>query len=180
MSNTEGRIDKDRYYLEIAKAVALRSPCTRANYGAIVVVNDAIVSTGYNGPIRGGVNCYEVGGCIKDVLELPHGTSYDLCPAVHAEENCIINAARNGGQVLGGTLYLYGINPKNNEILDAVPCERCRRAIINSGIKKVVAMSSNGEVKYYDVSDWIKEDTEKYITNLRLALEGKLKFQSKK
>lgn len=176
----QGRIDKDRYYLEIAKAVALRSPCTRANYGAIVVVNDAIVSTGYNGPVRGGVNCYEVGGCIKDVLNLPHGSSYDLCPAVHAEENCIINAARNGSQVLGGTLYLYGINPKNGETLDALPCERCKRAIINSGIKKVVAITGKGEIKYYDVSDWIREDTEKYITNLKLALEGKLKFPPEK
>ncbi len=180
MSELSGRIDKDRYYLEIAKAVALRSPCTRANYGAIVVVNDAIVSTGYNGPVRGGVNCYEVGGCIKDVLELPHGTAYDLCPAVHAEENCVINAARNGASVLGGTLYLYGVNPKNGEVLDAIPCERCRRAIINSGIKKVVALSSNGEIKYFDTSDWIKEDTETYLRNLRLAKEGKLVFKNER
>ena len=174
MSKYGDRIDRDRYYLEIARSVALRSPCTRANYGAIVVVNDAIVSTGYNGPVRGGVNCYEVGGCIKDVLNLPHGTAYDLCPAVHAEENCIINAARNGGQVLGGTLYLYGFDPKTDKVLDALPCDRCRRAIINSGIKMVVAMSADGEVKYYDVMDWVREDTERYIKNLRLALEGNL------
>ena len=84
-----GRINKDRYYLEIAKAVALRSPCVRARYGAIIVKHDAIVSTGYNGPVRGGINCYEVGECIKDILNLPHGKAYDLCPAVHAEENCV-------------------------------------------------------------------------------------------
>ena len=174
--SSSGRIAKDRYYLEIAKAVALRSPCTRANYGAIVVVNDAIVSTGYNGPIRGGVNCYEVGGCIKDVLDLPHGSSYDLCPAIHAEENSIINAARNGGSVLNGTLYLCGVNPKTGEIIDAVPCDRCKRAIINAGIKKVVTLGSNGEVRYFDVEEWIRQDTERYLRNLKLALEGRLKI----
>ncbi len=154
----------------------MRSPCTRAHYGAIIVVNDSIVSTGYNGPVRGGVNCYEVGGCIKDVLNLPHGTAYDLCPAVHAEENCIINAARNGAAVLGGTLYLYGINPKTGEVLDAQPCNRCKRAIINSGIKMVVTMTSSGEIKRFVVSKWVEEDTRTYLENLKLALEGKLKY----
>ena len=157
----EGRIDKDRYYLEIARAVALRSPCTRAKYGSIIVKNDAIVSTGYNGPIRGGVNCYEVGGCIKDVLDLPHGKSYDLCPAVHSEENCIINAARNGSSVIGGVMYLYGVDAVNGSILDAVPCDRCKRAIINAGLKMVITMTSSREVKKYDVSEWVKVDTEK-------------------
>ena len=175
-----GRIEKDLYYLEIAKAVSMRSPCTRAHYGAIVVVKDAIVSTGYNGPVRGGVNCYEVGGCIKDILNLPHGTAYDLCPAVHAEENCIINAARNGASVYGGTLYLYGIDPKTGEVLDAKPCERCRRAIINSGISLVVTMGRDGKIRYYEVEKWVEEDTEWYLRNLELALRGELDRLGKK
>jgi len=168
-----GRIGKKRYYLEIAKAVALRSSCTRAKYGAIVVRNDAIVSTGYNGPIRGGVNCYEY-GCIKDVLDLPHGRSYDLCPAVHGEENAILNAARNGSSVLGGTLYLYGLDPKTGRAIDSVPCDRCKRAIINSGIVKVVTIKANGDIVEYDVTDWIKHDIDRYLSNLERARKGEL------
>ena len=171
----QGRIEKDRYYLEIAKSVAMRSPCTRAHYGAIVVKNDAIVSTGYNGPVRGGVNCYEVGGCIKDVLNLPHGTAYDLCPAVHAEENAIINAARNGASVLGGTLYLIGVNPKNGELIGGEPCQRCKRVLINAGIERVVTLSRDGDIKYFEVNEWVREDTEIYIRNLNMAREGRLK-----
>ncbi len=171
-----GRIDKKRYYLEIARAVALRSSCTRAKYGAIVVKNDAIVSTGYNGPVRGGVNCYEHGACIKDILDLPHGKSYDLCPAVHAEENTIFNAARNGTSVLGGTLYLYGLDPKTGDILDSVPCDRCKRAIINSGIESVVAINKDGDIVEYDVREWVRMDTERYLKNLELAKKGLLKL----
>ena len=168
-----GRIGKKRYYLEIAKAVALRSSCTRAKYGAIVVKNDAIVSTGYNGPIRGGVNCYEY-GCIKDILDLPHGRSYDLCPAVHGEENAILNAARNGSSVLGGTLYLYGLDPKTGMAIDSVPCDRCKRAIINSGIVKVITINANGAIVEYDVEDWVKHDTDRYLSNLSKAKRGEL------
>lgn len=169
-----GRIGRKEYYLEIAKAVALRSPCIRAKYGAIVVKHDAIVSTGYNGPIRGGVNCYEH-GCIKDILELPHGKSYDLCPAVHSEENAILNAARNGSSVLGGILYLYGLDPETGAALDSVPCDRCKRAIINAGIEKVVAIMSNGDIVEYDVSEWVRLDTRRYLSNLENAKKGYIK-----
>jgi len=171
-----GRIDKDRYYLEIAKAVALRSPCVRARYGAIIVKHDAIVSTGYNGPVRGGINCYEVGECIKDILNLPHGKAYDLCPAVHAEENSILNAARNGASVLGGTLYLYGVDPKTGNTIYSEPCDRCKRAIINAGIVRVVTIDEKGNVIEFDVKKWIEEDTKKYLESYRLAKEGKLKI----
>jgi dCMP deaminase len=99
----EKRPPKDEYYLEIAKAVAQRSPCIRRKYGAVIVKNDAIVSTGYNGPARGVINCFEV-GCIKDLQNLPHGMAYEDCPGVHAEENAVVNAARNGSNVLGGIL----------------------------------------------------------------------------
>lgn len=171
-----GRIDKDRYYLEIAKTVALRSPCIRAKYGAIIVKNDAVVSTGYNGPVRGGVNCYEIGECIKDVLNLPHGKAYDLCPAVHAEENCIINAARIGASVLGGVLYLCGIDPKTNRIIYSEPCDRCKRAIINAGIVRVVTVDADGSMIEFNVEEWVKRDTENYLKTYNLAKEGKLKI----
>jgi len=170
-----GRIGKDRYYLEIAKAVALRSPCIRARYGAIIVKNDAIVSTGYNGPVRGGINCYEV-ECIKDILDLPHGRAYDLCPAVHAEENSIFNAARNGASVIGGTLYLYGIDPRSGKTIYSEPCDRCKRAIINAGLVRVVTINEDGSIIEFDVSDWVKRDTRIYLESLKLAKEGKLKI----
>ena len=127
------RIEKERYYLEIAKAVALRSPCIRRKYGAIIVKNDSIVSTGYNGPARGSTNC-EI-GCAKEILNLPHYSAYDYCPAVHAEENAIANAARNGSSVLEGILYLYGVDAKTNKPVAGMPCSRCKRLLINSGIK---------------------------------------------
>ncbi len=162
------RLDKDRYYLQIAKAVAQRSTCLRAKYGAIIVKNDAIVSTGYNGPVRGGINCFEV-GCLKDILDLPHGSAYDYCPAVHAEENAIINAARNGSCVYGGILYLYGEDAKTGKVLKGEPCDRCKRAIINAGIIMVVTMDEDGNVIKYDVKEWVERDKKIYLEKLKEA-----------
>ncbi len=162
------RISKHRYYLEIAKAVGLRSPCLRRKFGAIIVVNDAIVSTGYNGPARGVINCDEV-GCLKDKLKVPRYVGYEFCPAVHAEENAIINAARNGARVFGGVLYIVGVDAKTGKITESVPCKRCRRAIINAGITKVVTMNERGEIIEYDPKQWVEEDTEWYLTELRKA-----------
>jgi len=167
------RISKEEYYLNIAKAVALRSPCLRRKYGTIIVVNDAIVSTGYNGPARGSTNCEEV-GCIKDILNLPHYSGYDYCPAVHAEENAVINAARNGSSVLGGTLYLYGIDVKTNKPVAGMPCPRCKRVLINAGIKEVITIDENGEIKKYEIVDWIKEDKENYFDVVRRAKNNQL------
>ncbi|MEM5875609.1 MAG: dCMP deaminase family protein [Candidatus Aenigmatarchaeota archaeon] len=154
------RLSKDEYYLEIARAVSKRSTCLRRKYGAVIVLNDSIVSTGYNGTARGVVNCYEV-GCIKDILNLPHGSAYDYCPAVHAEENAIINAARNGSKVVGGTLYIYGEDAKSGEIVEALPCNRCKRILINAGIEKVVIKTID-KYKTVETRDWIKEDSENY------------------
>lgn len=161
------RPTKEEYYLEIAKAVSKRSPCIRRRYGAIIVKDDTIVSTGYNGPARKVLNCYEI-GCIKDALNLPHGSSYELCPGVHAEENAVVNAARSGANVLGGILYIYGEDAKDNEIVDPIPCNRCKRILINAGIEEVV-MKTSGGIKKIKVSEWIKEDSENYIKiwNLR-------------
>jgi dCMP deaminase len=161
------RISKDEYYLEIAKSVSKRSTCLRKRYGAIIVKNDAIVSTGYNGTARGVINCYEI-GCIKDVLNLPHGSNYDLCPAVHAEENAVVNAARNGANTLDGILYIYGEDVKTNSIVEAAPCNRCKRIIINAGIKEVVIKTESG-IKRLEVKDWIKDDTENYVKTFENA-----------
>ena len=167
------RISKEEYYLNIAKAVALRSPCLRRKYGAIIVVNDAIVSTGYNGPARGSTNCEEV-GCIKDILNLPHYSGYDYCPAVHAEENAVINAARNGNSVLGGKLYLYGIDAKTNKPVAGMPCPRCKRVLINAGIKEVITIDESGEIRKYEIENWIKEDRENYFDIVKKAGNNQL------
>jgi dCMP deaminase len=97
------------------------------------------------------------------MLDLPHGSGYDYCIAVHAEENCIINAARTGSSVLGGVLYIYGIDAKSNKIIKGMPCDRCKRAIINAGITRVVMMDEDENIEYIDVREWIKLDTEKYV-----------------
>lgn len=155
------RPSKDKYYLNIAKAVGQRSTCLRRKFGAVIVVDDAIVSTGYNGTARGVVNCNEV-GCAKDLANAPQYGAYEYCPAVHAEENAVINAARNGVKVMGGTLYVVAKTPDGRSV-PSHPCDRCKRVIINAGIKKVVTEDDKGNIIVYNVEDWVKEDTEKYI-----------------
>ncbi|RLG57944.1 MAG: hypothetical protein DRN83_00480 [Hadesarchaea archaeon] len=166
------RMSKDEYYLGIAKSVCQRSPCIRRQFGAIVVKNDVVVATGYNGPARGVVNCMDV-GCLKDELNLPHYSGYEACDAVHAEENSIINAARHGASVLGGTLYLYGQNFGDSTPIEGRPCERCKRAIINAGIKEVVTKRPDGRIVKTKVSDWVKEDTKQYLRKLKEARRSK-------
>ncbi|MCD6478043.1 MAG: dCMP deaminase family protein [Candidatus Aenigmarchaeota archaeon] len=161
------RISKDQYYLEIAKAVSKRSTCLRRKFGAIIVVNDAIVSTGYNGPARGVVNCEEV-GCLKDILKVPSYQGYDVCPAVHAEENAVVNAARNGARILGGVMYIHGETP-DGKSAPSHPCDRCKRILINSGIRKVITTDEDGKIIVYNVDDWKIYDTEKYMKAIKEA-----------
>ena len=128
------RIDKNDYYLNIAFAVAQRSTCIRRQYGAVIVNHDEIVSTGYNGSERGEENCCDVGKCWRQEHDIPHGEQYEKCVAVHAEQNAVISASRK--DMLGATLYLVGI--ENGELIEAEPCEICRRMITNAGIANIV------------------------------------------
>ncbi len=132
------RVSKDKYYLSIADAVSKRSPCLRRQYGAVIVKNDEIISTGYNGVPRGVKHCET---CKRE--NAPRGENYFSCPAVHAEANAIISAARR--DMIGATLYL-ACNEKN-----AFPCKDCQRLIINAGISKVIT-----EEKICDVQEWIE------------------------
>ncbi|MDD3400690.1 MAG: deaminase [Eubacteriales bacterium] len=128
------RISKPNYYLSIAAEVAKRSTCLRRQYGAVIVKNDEIVATGYNGAPRGDANCCDVGECWRDVNHIPHGEQYEKCVAVHAECNAIISASRN--EMLGSSLYLYGF--ENGEPMDGpLPCLICSRLIKNAGIAMV-------------------------------------------
>jgi len=162
------RPNKDEYYLDIAKSVCLRSPCVRRQFGAIVVEEDVVVSTGYNGPARGVVNCLDI-GCLKDELNLPPYSGYESCIGVHAEENAVINAARHGASVLGGILYIFGRDYKDGSIAEARPCERCKRVLINAGIREVVTKRPDGSIAKIDVASWVSEDTKRYLEELREA-----------
>ncbi len=137
------RISKHAYYLGIAAEVAKRSTCLRRQYGAVIVKNDEIVATGYNGAPRGDPNCCDVGECWREAHNIPHGEQYEKCVAVHAECNAIISASRN--EMLGGTLYLAGFEGLDNENENPVPCLICTRMIKNAGILQVI--NRNGEVK---------------------------------
>lgn len=136
---TPGRIDKTGYYLEIAKAVALRSTCIRRQYGAVIVKDDRIIATGYNGSARGEVNCCDTGTCWRDIHNIPHGEQYEKCLAVHAEDNAISQAGR---EAIGATLYLAGF--ENGRVIDAKPCLMCERKIRNAGIVYVVGTEALG------------------------------------
>ena len=100
------RIDKENYYLDIAETVLERSTCLRRQYGAIIVRNDEIVATGYNGAPRGRKNCSDLGYCVREQMRVPRGERYELCSSVHAEANAIISASRN--ECIGGDIYLVG------------------------------------------------------------------------
>ena len=159
------RPDKTRYFLDIALSVAARSTCLRRKFGAVIVNGNTIVGTGYNGNAKGVINCYEV-GCIKNEKSLPQNIAYDLCPAVHAEENAIINSTR--GDRIGSKLYLAGFNA-DGQYTKAVPCKRCKRKIINSEIDEVILLDENGQPVRIDVKDFIQEDTAWYIKELTKA-----------
>ena len=151
------RMSKDKYYLNIADAVLDRSTCLRRKYGAIIVKNDEILSTGYNGAPRGRVNCSELGYCNREQLNIPSGQRYELCRSVHAEANAIISASRR--DMVGGTLYLVGRDARTGELLgDATSCSMCRRLVINAGLKEVVIRRTATAFDVVDVADWVAED----------------------
>lgn len=151
------RRDKMNYYLDIAQTVAERSTCLRRCYGAILVKDDEIVSTGYNGAPRGRKNCADLGHCTREELGIPSGERYELCRSVHAEANCIISAARR--ESLGGTIYLACIDPQSGELMaGTTSCAMCRRLIINAGIAQVVIRDTPTDYRVVHVEDWIRED----------------------
>lgn len=152
-----GRIDKENYYLDIAETVLERATCLRRCYGAIIVKNDEIVATGYNGAPRGRKNCGDLGYCTREAMNIPSGERYELCRSVHAEANAIISAARS--DIIGGTLYLAGRDAKSGNLLpDATSCAMCRKLIINAGIDRVVVRRTKTDYTVVHVEDWIRED----------------------
>ena len=151
------RVDKINYYLDIAQTVAERGTCLRRNFGAIIVKNDAIIATGYNGAPRGRKNCSDVGSCTRERLNVPRGQRYELCRSVHAEANCIISAPRL--DMIGAELFLAGLDAATGELAENIePCSMCKRLIINAGIERVFVRNSPTEYKEFAVSDWVEND----------------------
>ncbi len=162
---TNSRPDKDHYYLSIAKEVSRRSTCLRRWYGAVIVKNDQIISTGYAGAARGAVNCSDIGICPREQAKIPHGERYELCRSIHAEMNAIIHAARS--DMIDATLYLTGLNAGDGTIVDgAKPCKICSRLIINAGIITVKVLNRDGSIRVFDVKEFIK-DEELDLTKLK-------------
>lgn len=151
------RIDKINYYLDIAETVVERGTCLRRNFGAIIVKNDEIISTGYVGAPRGRKNCCDLGYCMREELNIPRGERYELCRSVHAEQNAIISASRR--DMIDSTLYLVGINYKDKTYVEnANPCALCKRMIINSGIKEIIIRDTKKKYRIIKVEDYIKND----------------------
>ena len=151
------RISKENYYLDIAETVLGRATCLRRVYGAIIVKNDEIISTGYNGAPRGRANCVDMGYCSREALQVPRGERYELCRSVHAEANAIISAARR--DMAGGPLSRGGGAPQPGRLREVPPpCPLARRLIINAGLERVVIRRSRETFDVIPVAGWIAED----------------------
>ena len=151
------RVSKHNYYLDIAQTVSERSTCLRKHYGSIIVKNDSIVSTGYNGAPRGRKNCSDLGNCYRDKMNVPRGERYELCRSVHSEANAIIAAPRD--QMIGATLYMCCTDPSTGEIVGGTTsCMMCKRLVINAGIEKVYVRETKDKYTVYNVSEWIEND----------------------
>ncbi len=151
------RRDKYNYYLDIAETVIGRGTCLRRNYGAIIVKNDEIISSGYTGAPRGRQNCIDRGTCRREELSIPSGQRYELCRSVHAEANAIISASRR--DMIGAVLYLAGKDAKTGELVEnATSCAMCRRMIINAGIELVVVRQTKDKYEIVNVQDWVTND----------------------
>ena len=151
------RRDKVNYYLDLAETVAQRSTCLRRRYGAVIVKNDEVISTGYVGAPRGRANCSDLRYCLRTQLNVPRGERYELCRSVHAEANAIISGSRR--DMLGSTLYLAGQEvPTGEYIQNATCCSMCKRMVINAGIETVVVRDDKDHYRIIPVSSWVEED----------------------
>lgn len=150
LKNFCARPSWDEYFIEIAKVVSRRSTCLRRHYGAVIVNDRVIVSTGYNGACRGEPNCSDTGKCVREELNIPKGERYELCVAVHAEQNAIING--EPVKMKGSTIYVAGFNA-DGSFASGAPCLLCRRMIKNAMIKRLVYLEKTGEI----VEKWVSE-----------------------
>ncbi len=173
------RIPKMQYYLNIAEEVSRRSTCLSSQFGCILVKDDQIISTGYNGAPRKTKDCMELGFCLRRKLGIPSGQQYEICRSVHGEQNAIINAARSGVGLFGADLYLFGrrVFEGQEALIKAYPCFICKKMILNAGIKRVFGNDEKGNIVEYNVADWTNEwaehdmvdDTMKYNAGYKMG-----------
>lgn len=169
----EERPSKAAYYLQMAADAAKRSTCMKRHYGAIIVKDDHIVSTGYNGAPRGRANCDLLGACPR--MAVPNNTDYSTCRSVHAEANAIIHA--NYNDMIGSTLYLAGWDCKTDKpVTETSPCPMCKRMIINAQIKQVIVRDGD-EIKSYDVADWLSMENDDSIPKIDTTQKPKPKIK---
>lgn len=161
------RRDKINYYLDLAEMVSQRSTCLRRHYGAVIVNNDEVVSTGYVGAPRGRKNCSDIGRCMREEMHVPRGERYELCRSVHAEVNAIISAPRE--RMLGGSMFLCGRDAKTGDyVVNSSSCSMCKRTIINAGLERVYIRDDKDHYRVVDVQkEWIDNDE---------TLEGKFGY----
>ena len=160
------RRDKINYYLDLAETVLERSTCLRRKWGAVIVKNDEVIASGYNGAPRGRKNCIDIGTCIREEMNIPRGERYEICRSVHAEANAIISASRN--ELIGSNLYLVGINQNDNSYVEnASNCSMCKRIVINAGIENVYIRDDKNNYHVITVQSLIDNDE---------SLEGKLGY----
>lgn len=156
---TQERVSKIDTYLNCAEVFAYRSTCLKRKYGAVIVKDDIVISTGYNGSPRGFDNCCDLGTCPRIDRNMHQGEGYGICRAIHAEANALLNCSRQ--QTIGADLYLVGINPNDNSIHEAKPCPLCARTIIQAGINNVYIRTGEGAGNYIVVPAkeliWVQE-----------------------
>lgn len=140
------RISKTDTYLNCAENFAYRSTCLKRKYGAVLVKNDTVISTGYNGSPREFENCCDIGECPRIKRNMHQGEGYAMCRAIHAEANALLNCSRE--QTLGADLYLTSVNPQDCSIHEAKPCPLCARLIIQAGINNVILRIGEGAENY--------------------------------
>jgi len=151
------RRDKINYYLDLAEMVSNRGTCLRRRYGAVIVKNDEVISTGYVGAPRGRKNCIDLGTCVRVQLNIPRGERYELCRSVHAEANAIISAPRD--KMIGSSMFLCGLEMDTDEyIRNSSCCSMCKRMVINAGIERVYIRDSKDEYRMVMVQDWVDND----------------------
>ncbi len=156
------RPGKREYYLGIAQEVSRRGTCIRRNFGAVIVNNDNIISTGYTGAPRGTKNCIDIGHCYRQEQGVPKGQRYELCRSVHAEMNAIIHASRL--ETIGASMYLVGFSVKDGKFVEnAEPCKLCKRMIINAGIIDVFVQRGNGNIARLIIADWVANEEEVFF-----------------
>ncbi|MDR2035330.1 MAG: hypothetical protein LBP91_01460 [Coriobacteriales bacterium] len=151
------RRDKVNYYLDIAEQVLKRSTCLRRHFGAVIVKDDEVISTGYSGAPRGRKNCSDLNCCFREEMKVPRGERYELCRSVHAEANAIISAARR--DMIGSSLYLVGIDMSTNDYVEqANSCAMCKRQVLNAGITTVYVRDTFDAYRVIEVESWIAND----------------------